>query len=68
MKSDSNHVLTNVQHYFCVFCINKQKIILNCVMTNNMVWNERMGPFKHVHITKGKNLISISGFKWILKI
>ena len=23
-------------------------------MTNKMVWNERKGPFKHVHIILGK--------------
>ena len=39
MKSDSNHVFSIVQ-----------KIIIKCVMTNKMVWNERMSPFKHVHI------------------
>ena len=33
--------------------INK-KIIINCAMTNKMVWNERMGPFKHVLIIKDK--------------
>ena len=33
--------------------INKRKIIY-CVMTNKMVWSERMSPFKHVHIIMGK--------------
>ena len=28
--------------------INKK--IINCAMTNKMAWNERMSPFKHVHI------------------
>ena len=35
-----------VLHFFAL--INKKNI--NCVLTNKMVWNERMSPFKHVHI------------------
>ena len=50
MKSDSKHAFSNVGHCFCVFCINKQKIVINSVMKNKMVWNERTSPFKHVHI------------------
>ena len=32
--------------------INKNDFL--CVMTKKMVWNERMSPFKHVHIIQGK--------------
>ena len=39
---------------FCVVCINLQKLIINRVMTKMMVWNERMSPFKHVHIIQSK--------------
>ena len=50
VKSDSKHVFSNVRHSYCVFCINYQKIIINCVMTNKMVWNKCRSPFKNVHI------------------
>ena len=39
---------------FAFFALFIKKIRINCVMTNKMVWNESMSPFKHVHIIKGK--------------
>ena len=54
-------MFSNVRHCFCVvvvlflfFFAFINKIIPNCVMMNKMVWNERMSPFEHVHIIKGK--------------
>ena len=38
---------------FAFFAIISKKKI-NLVMTKKMVWNERMSPFKHVHINQGK--------------
>ena len=35
---------------FAFFALINKKIIINCVMTNKMVWNECVSPFKHVHI------------------
>ena len=32
------------------FRLNLQKIIMNCAMMDKMVWDERMSPFKQVHI------------------
>ena len=34
---------------FAFFALINKKIIINCVMTNKIVWNERMSPFKHVN-------------------
>ena len=37
-----------------VFLYPLTQIIINCVLTNKMVWNERMSPYKHVHIIQSK--------------
>ena len=35
---------------FAFLTLINKKIIINCVMTNKMVGNGRMSPFKYVHI------------------
>ena len=37
--------------FFVFALINK---VINRVMTKKMAWNERVSPFKHVHIIHGK--------------
>ena len=37
-----------------VFLHSLTQIIINCVMTNKMVMNERMSPYKNVHIIQSK--------------
>ena len=39
---------------FCFFALINEKRKKNCVMINKMVWNERMSPFIHFYIIKGK--------------
>ena len=39
---------------FAFFALINKKIIINRVMAKKMAWNERMRPFKHVHIIQGK--------------
>ena len=39
---------------FAFFALIDKKIIINCVMANKIVWNERMSTIKPVHIIKGK--------------
>ena len=39
---------------FAFFALINKKKIINRQMTKNMVWNERMSPFKHVHIIQSK--------------
>ena len=39
---------------FAFFALIIKKNIINCLMLNKMVWNERMSTIKHVHIIKGK--------------
>ena len=39
---------------FFVFALINKKKVINRVMTKKMAWNERMSPFKHVHIIHGK--------------